>query len=249
MRFELFPILDQMKALYLEPISIDRFNSYLKKLQGNSKDDLKLQIMGFNPMAKEHVLEKISILQSLNCEKLMDSVIEKYNATLSNGDDIVIKVVLNLADDLKGAWTNYFTTDYDSKFKIGALVNRNFCAPYFYSSEQYTKTLIQERTLQYMRRTYYWKRFNSPRNLEDFVQQEIFASKTGEKKLEMYADQENKSVYEFFTTHKDSDAYSILFNFFYGDSASQSLGYPSYGITNLNGFAFAKILSSLKKRT
>jgi len=105
-KFKLRPILSEIKELYQQPISDGRFAEYLKKLQGDSKEDLILPIAGFNPMAKEHVLYKIEELEGLNAEEVMHQAIKEFNANLQNPIDDIFLVVLNLADDLKGAWTN-----------------------------------------------------------------------------------------------------------------------------------------------
>jgi len=100
---------------------------------------MALPISGFNPMAKDHILEKITQLQNLGAEKLILSVINKYNSTLKSPQNNTIKIVLNLADDLKGSWTNSYSTDYESKFKLNGFIKRNFCVPYFWTSEKNTE--------------------------------------------------------------------------------------------------------------
>ena len=71
MQFELHPILSEMKAFYSKPISFNRIKEYRSKLQGNTKDDLVLPITGYNPMAKDHILEKIKALEDLKAEAIM----------------------------------------------------------------------------------------------------------------------------------------------------------------------------------
>lgn len=44
MKFQLRPILSEMKEWYSKPISAYRFNEYLSKLQGATKEDLVLPI-------------------------------------------------------------------------------------------------------------------------------------------------------------------------------------------------------------
>lgn len=52
MKFQLRPILSEMKDFYSQPISEARFKAYLAKLQGDTKGDMTLPISGFNPMQK-----------------------------------------------------------------------------------------------------------------------------------------------------------------------------------------------------
>jgi len=72
MRFQLRPILSEMKEFYLKPLSTERFEEYLAKFQGGTKGDLKLPISGFNPMAKEHIIGKIEELENLEAESIME---------------------------------------------------------------------------------------------------------------------------------------------------------------------------------
>ncbi len=240
MIFEVVAILSEMENFYQQPISGERFMTYLSKLQGGSKGELKLPISGFNPMAKSHILDKIKELTALDAEKIMTRVLEPLN---DQNDLEVVKVVLNLADDQKGGWTNHYTTDFDSKFKFNALVSRNFCTPHFWTNEQYTEQLIGERAMAYAYRTIYWLKNPKPKNMADYLDQEIFVCQQLGMKADSFEKNELTFIQEFFQIHQESDDYNILFNFFYGDKASSSLNYPSYGIDRLNGFEYAKIIA------
>ena len=243
MKFKVRPILTEIKELYQQEISVDRFKNYLNKLQGSSKADLILPIAGFNPMAKEHVLQKVSELEELQAEELMLEVVETFNknleAKINVKQDDEFLVVLNLADDLKGAWTNRYTTDFDHKFKLNAFVTRKFCTPYFWSSENYTKDLIVSRTKASLCRTLYWVNNSKPITLEDHMKQETFVAEKCELDLRKSEGEPFVEIKKFFSEHKDSEEQDLIFNFFYGDGASESLAYKQYGIKNITGFDLA----------
>lgn len=141
MTFEVAPVLSFFEALYQKPPSKKRFEEYIHKLQGPTKGNLNFPIGGFNPMAKEHALQKIKELKSLQAENIIAETLNELNKKIKSDHSRTIKVILNLADDLKGGWTNRYTTDFDSKFKINALVTRNFCTPFFWTSEDYNPNL------------------------------------------------------------------------------------------------------------
>lgn len=242
MKFELLPVLDLMEDLYRQPRSPNRFQTYLKHLQGTSKKDMELPIASFNPMAKEHVLDQLETLQSMQAEYLAQQVIEKINSDLNRKENRVIKVALNLADDLKGGWTNRFTTDYDSKFKLNALVTRGFCTPIFWSSELYSEYLIKNRIREYVFRTLYWLDHPKPETLEDHFNQELFVQRHLQSRRPR--NPRTDQIQAFYQTHHQSDAYNVIFNFFYGDEACTSLGFPTYGVSEIDGFAYAKVLAS-----
>jgi hypothetical protein len=238
MKFEVLPTINKMLGLYEKPRTMERFNEYIRTLQGDTKGDLIMPIGGFNPMAKEHVVEKLLELKYPDAEKIIHDALSELNVELKNEkDSSTFKVALNLSDDLQGGWTNRFTNDYDSKFKINALVNRKFCTPVFWTSENFSEDLIRERTLEYAYRTIYWLTNPKPKTLEEHVAQEKFAMKKSNGNINS-----DISIAEtFYKTHLHSDDYHIIFNFFYGDAASKSLEFPTFGMPgNMLGFEYAK---------
>jgi hypothetical protein len=239
-----------MFDLYEKPRSMERFQEYISTLQ-NKKGEMVLPIVGFNPMAKEHILHKLVELKELKAEQVIQDTINSLNATLRKEQtQNAIKVVLNLADDLKGAWTNRYTTDYDSKFKINALVTRNFCTPFFWTSENYTKKLIISRTFEYAVRTIYWQTNTKPKTLKEHIEQEIYVALKCKIKSEKIDTTDFELLDNFYSKYQQSNDYSIIFNFLYGDNASKSLEFPTYGIIGkLNGFDYAKIIGTRRKTT
>lgn len=242
MKFELVPILSVMEKFYEKPISRMRFQEYLSLLQ-NKKGDLRLPIGGYNPMAKTHILDKINSLKVINAEAILADTISFLNSKKTISSSKTIKVVLNLADDFKGGWTNFYTTDFDSKFKINALVERYFCAPFFYTSEDITEEMIKTRTLEYAYRTLFWLKNSRLKTLEDHVKQEIYVFKHVNYTVNFNENLDFKAIKQFYLNHKITEDYSKLFNFFYGDKASKHLNYTTYGIEDVNGFDYAKRLS------
>lgn len=241
MKFKLQPILSEIKQLYSKPPSTDRFKEYLSKLQGDTKGDLSLPISGFNPMAKDHILEKIDELEQLNAETIMEATIEQFNASLDQSDDEYL-VVLNLADDLKGGWTNHYSTDFDSKFKLNAFVNRKFCVPYFWTSESYTKEIIRLRTLEYLKRTVFRVNNPRPKTLKEHFQQEVYSLSVVDSSHFQFEKNDFEKIEQFYLENQNSEAYDKIFNFFYGDAASESLGYKKYGILKPLGNDYARFI-------
>lgn len=227
-----------MLDLYEKPRSVERFQEYISTLQGNSKNDIELPIVGFNPLAKEHVREKLNELQTLNAEKLMVDAVSKINV---DGDRI-FKVVLNLMDDLKGGWTNRYASDYQSKFKLSGLINRNFITPIFWSSENYTKELVVQRTLEYCYRSIYWIEHSKPITLRDHILQEKFVC---DRVTEPAQSIDHDFLKAFYEEHKKTEDPVIISCFLYGDKANESLGNKSYGIKEeFAGFKFVRHISN-----
>lgn len=79
MKFEQVPVLETMIEFYAKPKSLDKFQEYLKILQGDTKGAISPPIGGFNPMAKGHLYEKLIELKELNAENIIYDVIDKVN--------------------------------------------------------------------------------------------------------------------------------------------------------------------------
>jgi hypothetical protein len=243
MSFSVLPTLGLMKNLYTLPRTQERFEAYLKLLEGNHKGDLAYPISGYNPKAKDHILTCIENLEKLNAEQIVEETLEEINQNFIFKTEI--KVALNISDDLLGGWTNRFTGDYDGKFKINALASRGFCTPILWSSEVYSPEKIKLRILGYALRTFYWFENKKIISLEDHVNQEVFVAQnckiqTSTKMVE----QEIRTLKEYYFKNKNSEDYSLIFNFFYGNKASESLSFAIFGLPeNVFGFDLAHFLA------
>lgn len=247
-RFTLHPVLATMQALYEMPRTGARFTEYLKHLQGDTKDDMMLPIAGFNPMAKDHLLKKMDELQALGAESILAGVAAELSSQAAASASRTIQIVLNLADDLHGAWTNYYSTDFSSKFELNALVTRNFCTPYFYSSEEYSEAEIRRRAYAYAYRSIYWVRHGKIRSLQDHLAQEVFVARRLGALAAPAPDMDFTPQATLYEAFKEEDDYSLRFNFFYGDAASSSLGYACYGVPEYGGFHYARHLAQKNKK-
>lgn len=240
MKFELIPVFERMEAIYQLPFS-ERFKPYLYLLQEGNKDELKLPISGYNPMGKPAVLEKLQTLMAMEAEVLASEVLKDINQTLDGTPETTIRVVLNLADDQGGAWTNHYTTDFSAKFQISPMVNRRFCTPYFWTSEAYSEDMIRQRVSAAIHRTLYWLDQGAPSTLAEHLASEVFVqSKIAQATV---PDESFSEMETFFNMHQDSEDYHLIFNFFYGDEASDLMGFATFGRSTKEGFAYAKHLA------
>ncbi len=248
MKFELLPVLDKMVELYEQPATFERFKQYLKLLSGDTNNDLDLPIGAYNPMGKDHVLHKIQDMRALNAEQLaIDAIDMVNNITEGSNSDGVFKVILCLSDDLKGGWTNRYTSDYDSKFKLNALVTRKFCTPIFWTGEEIYNGTITARTVEYCFRTACWLQHPKPATLEEHVLQESRVVAMMKKILSSVEEPSkllSPDVASFYEANKTSTNYLTIFNFLYGDEAAASLGYQPLGIKEaFAGYKFAATLA------
>jgi adenylate kinase family enzyme len=140
MIFKYIPILDQMIILYQNPRTMeDRFASYMKLVQTSNQKDMVKPLAFFNPMAKEHILEKLVEMRKQDFEEKIEKMCKLYS---TNGKQI--DFYFNLADDIGGGWTTREST-HDLSLKISPYLKRNCGVVVFYASEEITPELIQER--------------------------------------------------------------------------------------------------------
>ena len=230
-----------MEEIYRIPIGQERFRAYINILNGGDKGKLAVPIGGYNPMAKEVVLERLLKMKNLGAEEIAEEALFEINKKLENSEK-VIKVGLNLVDDLGGAWSNFYQTKYESIFKFNGVFNYDFCAPYFWMSEEITEELIRERTKAYVWRTVFWLYYAKPTNLISHLNQEIFVCVNMESaEDEIPTEIEHLKLY--YQIHEQSTDFSRIFNFFYGDEASTSINHPTFGIGEKNGFDLAKSIA------
>jgi len=247
LQFTLHSILPKMQALYELPRTRERFEAYLLMLEGKQKTDMILPIAGYNPMGADHILSKINKLQNLNAEQIIREELEEINTKINSKKDRTIQVVLNLADDIGGAWTDCYTTDFSSKFDILSLVKRNFCTPYFWTDETYTKQLITQRTREYVYRTLYVIKKGKPTTLKDHVEQEVYVQ-IHSNDIFQISENNFSEIKKHYTQYADSEEYNLIFNFFYGDEASESLAYKTYGVGKNAGWDYAEFIAQQKNR-
>ena len=239
MTFTLFPLLDRMEEFYLLPRNRQRFETYLEMMLGPDREDIVLPIASFNPMGRDLVLGKIRELRAINAEGVAAVAIDAVNTALEEMSGPTIHLALNLVDDVGGSWSNRYTTDYTSKFDFGGTFKRNFCLPYFWTSESYTKDSIRRRCLEYLYRSVSWLKVGKPETLGQHLEQEIFVQKHLQQHHGFSTNTSmSAEVDALAQTHFEDTNYSFIFNFFYGDSACKGLNYPTNGIKEQAGFQY-----------
>ncbi len=245
MPFKHLPLLERMESFYQLPRDRQRFDTYLDVLIGPDREDVVLPIASFNPMGKDLVLEKIKELRAVDAETLIQTTVEYVNANWAALTNDVYTVALNLVDDIGGAWSNKYTTDYTSKFDQAGMAKRHFCLPVFFTSENYDATLVRERVLEYLYRTIHWLHLGKPETLQQHLDQEIFVQRHVKSYKDLTFDPEELQMMERLLTQQgpENSDYNTIFNFFYGDSACELLNYPCYGVPEMAGFRYAAYLA------
>lgn len=239
-------VLHPMMELYALPRTPDRFKKYLDMLQGPDKGDMVMPIVYYNPMAKEAAQKQLQQLIDLIAEELIFKAWEDLGIShIQNKDSsMIIEVAINLVDDVQGAWSERYSTDYKSKFNFGAHLKRQFSIPIFFASDSLDEQIITRRIQGYLCRTVYWLEHGAPLTLGEMLDQEIYVASIAGASHEELCEKEAELVDRFFKEHVETSSSDILFNFFYGDQASSQLNYKTFGLPSKAGFRYADLRSS-----
>ncbi len=221
MKFTLLPVLDEMLLLYGLPIGRQRFDAYLQLLHSDRVGDLSRPIGGFNPMAKGHVREQLLMLKKMNMEQVVAETLNELNQNTQETSQ-PFEVAVNLSDDLMGGWTNRYASDYQSKFRLSALIRRRFCVVTLWTSEPATEALIRSRTRSACQRSMYAEQHGTPRSLRQHLLQELNVMQHAGR--EYSATEEPERYKELYQQHKETQDESLLLDLIYGDPAAQALG-------------------------
>lgn len=225
MVFELVPILKKMRELYRLPRDLNRFEEFLNTLVDSSDSDIQIPIIGYNPMAKEHILDRLQELIGMNAEQTASEALETLNKKyISVHSDQRFQVFIILSDDMSGHWPDRNSSDYDSRFRMRPLIRRHFCTPFFWCSEKFGKEMIQRRVTEYAERTVYLLDHSDPETLEEHILMEDSVRSVSSLKLKDLLNG-NSEFQEIYEANRKCTEKNVIFNFLYGDDAAVKLGF------------------------
>ena len=204
MLLEFLPTLEVHRELYSMPRGMERFRAYIARMTGGS-GDLALPIAAMNPMGKEHMISAVEAWIACGAEEAAVEAVREAAQRFSHRPDR-LRVALVLADDVAGAWTNRWTTDFAHRFESAALYKRDFAVGLLWASEPPSAERVRAVVLQS-----YEREHGPARTLREKLEQERFASvPLGPPPP---------------AEHLDATDAPTLFACLYGDEAAKSLGY------------------------
>jgi hypothetical protein len=242
MKFELVPILEKLRDLYLIPRGPDRFQAYIDLATGGAsatKDIPYPPLITVNPMAKEHALEFVESWIFLGAEDVARTVLEEANARLESVKySRTVKVGLSVLDDLMGGWTNRTFNDA-AKFKVGESLEKTgwVCLPVWTSEIPKLKEL-RTVVLESAFRAAFVVQHGDPKTLRGMIQQEGFVAAFANRSLELDAEELEYSR-AVIAPHLESTHQPTVIACLYGDDAAKELGYPPLGLSKNAGFQIA----------
>jgi hypothetical protein len=110
MRIDFVPLLELQRTLYNIPLGRERFEEYLRIMQNDRRDDLKLPpLCAMNPMGKDHCASLLDQWLSLDADAVGAHAAADAAKQLADMEG-AFKIGLVLVDDLRGGGTNRYTS-------------------------------------------------------------------------------------------------------------------------------------------
>ena len=247
MKFELVPIHEKLRDLYLIPRGPDRFGAYIDLATAGAsaiKDIPYPPLITVNPMAKEHALEFVESLLALEAETVAQAVLEEANVRLEAVEyPNTVKVGLSVLDDLKGGWTNRTFNDA-VRFKVGENLKKTgwVCVP-VWTSEAPTLEELRAVVLESVFRAAFVVQHGDPTTLREMICQEGLTAVFAARRLEFDNLEIEREELEYsravIAPHLDSTHQPTVIACLYGDEAAKELGYPPLGLSKNAGFQIA----------
>jgi hypothetical protein len=238
MRLEYLPLLKLQRDLYDIPRGFERFREYLRTMTDPESGDLKLPLVGMNPMGKDHLPPFLDHLLAIDADGVAARAVAEVESDLRDepGD---YRACLVVSDDLKGGWTNRYASEYSYRFEQRAYYRRAWLAAILWTSETYDTAMIREELLQCVYRVVYLQRHGVPRTLGDMLAQESYAMRNAGASTPRLDDDDLAYTRDVLREYSGATDRATVFAALFGDGAARDLGYPPLGLSARAGLALA----------
>ncbi|CAN5565376.1 hypothetical protein BH10CHL1_BH10CHL1_07360 [soil metagenome] len=238
MKLNYVPLLQVQRDLYQMPRGFERFREYLRTMIDDQTGDLKLPLVGMNPMGKEHLPIFLDRLLALDADSEATRVTAEAQAALSDipGEFRVTTVV---SDDLMGGWTNRYANEFGYRFGGKAFYKRGWITALLWTSESYTLEQVGEEVRTCIYRLAYIQQHGYARTLNEMLSQEGYAMAMAGAITPTLDDDDLAYTRQVLTSYLDQTGEPTLIAALFGDEAARALGYTPLGLSPRAGFALA----------
>jgi hypothetical protein len=218
---------------------MERFSEYLHTMLNDRGDDVELMpLLTMNPMGREHVAERLDEWIGLGAEQVAAQAVAEA-AGLTPPIDMKFKHGLVVADDVRGGWTNRYTTEA-VRFQTATkdILKRPWMGTILWASQMPNLEHLRREVMTTVFRTEYMLNHEMPKTLRDVMAQEGYAMAMAGMSPHLDADDINYTC-EVLQPYMESISYPVIFAAMYGDTAARLLGYEPLGLSERAGFALA----------
>ena len=247
MRLTFVPLLQVQRDLYALPRGKERFREYIRTMTDADTGDLALPLVAMNPMGKEHVPALIDDYLAMGAEEIArtataDAVALHWRAGASAPADApapAYKIALVVSDDLKGGWTNRWTSEFSHRIESAAITKRGWLVGILWTSEPASAGRVRDAVLTSIYRADYLRTHAAPTSLGEMLDQEGYAmARAGCVTPSLDADDLSYTREVIASLRHSSDRATVIAALF-GDRAAAALGYPPLGLSDRAGLAIA----------
>ncbi|WP_189007026.1 hypothetical protein [Deinococcus roseus] len=233
---EAVPLLKKQRALYEVPRGMERFQAYLDlMIDGHPERLPTLPLQALNPMAREHVAERLDELIAAGADGWLQDFAAELNARLPDRPDR--KICWVMVDDVKGGWTHRYLNDASARFNQ-AKYHLDWIPVMLWVSEDIKQENLRRSAFSNAFRHFYMLQHGAPETLQQMLDQEGQAQRFAEIPLTFSAE-ELEYTSEVLRPHLQSTHFPTLFTCMYGDHIAEKVGYPPQGLSDLAGFEWS----------
>jgi hypothetical protein len=239
MKLEYVPLLQIQRDLYRLPRGYDRFREYLRTMTDAELNDLKLPpLVAMNPMGKEHLPALLDALLALDADAVVARAVAEAEPQLAHvpGE---FKIGLAIADDLKGGWTNRYSTEFSLLFETKPIHKRKWLSAILWSNEAPSVETTRVTTLTTIFRAAYIQQYGFALTLREMLAQEGYAMAMAGCTQPVLDEADLAYTREIMAPHKDAKDRPTVMACLFGDVAAHNLGYPPQGLSPRAGLALA----------
>ena len=243
------PLLRLQRQLYDLPRGRDRFANYLRTMRTGDGSGLELPpLVIMNPMAREHVPALLDALLAIEADETAARAVAEAADDLGDepGD---FKVALVIVDDLKGGWTNRYTSEFNLRFPHSARTEDGLQPPHWsnelwlsavlWSSENASPQAVREAVLTAVYRAVYIARHGHARTLRDMLAQEGWVMASAGCTAPVLDSDDLAYTEEVLSSLLDAGGMRTAVECLFGDVVARSLGFTPRGLSPRAGLALA----------
>ncbi|HEY2029172.1 MAG TPA: hypothetical protein VGH20_08190 [Myxococcales bacterium] len=214
------PLLHVQREIYALPRGRARFQAYIARMTGPD-GDLRLPLTAMNPMAHDHVAHSVDGWLAIGAEDAAARALEEAASdAAATGGEARLQVGLVVADDVRGGWTNRYTTDFGSRFESQPFLRRGFAVALLWASELPDLQVARREALRACGRAIWQTTRGFGRSVRELLAQEQFALRLAGETPKPLPDA------RFLEATDPATVFAVL----YGDDGATALGHPPLGL-------------------
>ena len=239
MTLSFVPLLRVQRELYATARGMERFREYIKTMTDAETGDLALPLVAMNPMGKDHVPALIDDYLALGAEEIAEEAVRGAESLDSAGRSASYRVALVVSDDLKGGWTNRWTSEYSHRFEYAAITRRGWLVGILWTSEPASADRVRAAVLTSIYRAEYLQTHRAPATLGEMLDQEGYAMSRAGCATPQLDDDDLAYTRSVIEPLRGATDRATVMACLFGDTAANALGYPPQGLTGSAGLALA----------